>query len=200
MESEEERNKVIVYGQSIGGAVAINLAYSNPKKISYLIVENTFLSIPKLIPRVAPLLRPFAFLCTQRWNSIGLIPNITQKALFLSGTSDELIPSDHMTQLHQSAKRCPYKHFVSFPKGTHNDTCIQEGYFEAIEEFLTKTPKTPKVTVEEVTDDEEEFMIKGKFYSDKSRALNAKNNNNSNTANKNTTYKPNNNKNKIKRK
>lgn len=160
---------MIVYGQSIGGAVAINLAHDNSDKIRFLIVENTFLSIPHLIPRVAPLLRPFAFLCTQRWNSSALAPKLTQKALFLSGGSDELIPCDHMSALHQSARRSAYKRLVLFPKGTHNDTCIQDGYFEAIEEFLTKTPKTPKVTVEEVTDEEEVFMIKGKCYSDRSK-------------------------------
>lgn len=181
--SEEERSRIIVYGQSIGGAVAINLAHANPAKIRFLIVENTFLSIPKLIPRVAPLLRPFAFLCSERWNSAALIPHITQKALFLSGEADELIPADHMASLHRSARRSPHKQLILFPKGTHNDTCIQPGYFEAIQTFLTKTPKTPKVTVEEVTDDEQEFMIKGKCYSDRSRSIMNNTNNGGNKSN-----------------
>lgn len=151
----EERNKIIVYGQSIGGAVAIHLAHSNPTKIRFLIIENTFLSIPHLIPRVMPILKPFTFLCNQRWNSHLLIPNLTQKTLFLAGKQDELIPPDHMLKLHQSARRSVYKKFVQFEKGTHNDTCIQEGYFEAIEEFLRTVPKTPRVTVEEVTDEDD---------------------------------------------
>ena len=155
MKTDGERSKLIVYGQSIGGAVAIHLTHSNPSKVRFLIVENTFLSIPQLIPRVVPILKPFAFLCNQRWNNQQLISSLTQKTLFLAGKRDELIPPDHMIKLHQSARKSFYKKFVQFEKGTHNDTCIQEGYFEAIEEFLRTTPKTPRVTVEEVTDEDD---------------------------------------------
>lgn len=55
--------KVIVYGQSIGGAVSIDLAARNPHTVRGAVVENTFLSIPKLIPSVVPFLRYFSFLC-----------------------------------------------------------------------------------------------------------------------------------------
>lgn len=45
--------KIIVYGQSLGGAVAIQLVAKNQKAedISGLILENTFTSMRKLIPR-----------------------------------------------------------------------------------------------------------------------------------------------------
>lgn len=44
--------KVVVYGQSIGGAVAIGLAARNQKEgdIAAIVLENTFTSIKKLIP------------------------------------------------------------------------------------------------------------------------------------------------------
>lgn len=47
-----KNSKIIVYGQSIGGAVAIQLAASNKHHgdIRGLILENTFLSVRKLIP------------------------------------------------------------------------------------------------------------------------------------------------------
>ena len=83
--NNEEKSKVIVYGQSIGGAVAISLAHANPTKIRTLIVENTFLSIPALIPAVAPILKPFACLCMERWNSVALIPQLRQNAFSFPG-------------------------------------------------------------------------------------------------------------------
>lgn len=45
--------KIIVYGQSLGGAVGINLVARNQEQgdIAGLILENTFTSIRKLIPR-----------------------------------------------------------------------------------------------------------------------------------------------------
>lgn len=44
--------KIVIYGQSIGGAVAIGLAARNQKQgdIAAIILENTFTSIRKLIP------------------------------------------------------------------------------------------------------------------------------------------------------
>ena len=51
--SELSRNKIVVYGQSLGGAVGIGLTAKseNEDDIAGLILENTFLSIRKMIPR-----------------------------------------------------------------------------------------------------------------------------------------------------
>jgi fermentation-respiration switch protein FrsA (DUF1100 family) len=45
-------NDIVLYGQSLGGAVAIQLAAKNQKdkKLIGLVLENTFLSMRKLIP------------------------------------------------------------------------------------------------------------------------------------------------------
>lgn len=50
---ETRDTTIIVYGQSLGGAVAIDLVANNDQKgdIGGLILENTFLSIRKLIPK-----------------------------------------------------------------------------------------------------------------------------------------------------
>jgi fermentation-respiration switch protein FrsA (DUF1100 family) len=53
-ERHELRNtKIVIYGQSIGGAVAIGLTKRNLKQgdIAGVVLENTFTSIKKLIPR-----------------------------------------------------------------------------------------------------------------------------------------------------
>lgn len=49
---ETRDTKIVVYGQSLGGAVAINLVANNQQHgdIAGLILENTFLSIRKMIP------------------------------------------------------------------------------------------------------------------------------------------------------
>lgn len=50
-------NKIVIYGQSLGGAVGTNLAVKNEKDgdIAGIILENTFTSIRKLIPRYVSL-------------------------------------------------------------------------------------------------------------------------------------------------
>ena len=47
-----QNSKIVLYGQSLGGAVSLKLAASNGENgIAGMILENTFLSIRKLIPR-----------------------------------------------------------------------------------------------------------------------------------------------------
>ena len=54
-QKETEGGKIIVYGQSLGGAVAVQLAAKNQEvgDIAGLILENTFTSIREMIPRLA---------------------------------------------------------------------------------------------------------------------------------------------------
>ncbi|KAI8352879.1 Alpha/Beta hydrolase protein [Choanephora cucurbitarum] len=130
---------LVAYGQSIGGAVAIDLVSRNEDSFSGLMIENTFLSLPKLIPSVMPFLKHFTFLCHQQWPSEKSIQRIVKTPiLFLAGARDELIPPAHMIKLNELSESRAEKVWTSFPHGTHNDTCMQPGYFTAIHEFLEK--------------------------------------------------------------
>jgi len=93
--------KIILYGQSIGGAVTIDLASRNPSAVHGVIVENTFLSVPDLIPTVMPYLASVSFLCHQHWRNSDAIRKIptTTPMLMLSGLRDELVPPMHMWRL-----------------------------------------------------------------------------------------------------
>lgn len=55
-QEETQNEKIIVYGQSLGGAVAIQLVAKNQEAgdVVGLILENTFTSIRKMIPRYTP--------------------------------------------------------------------------------------------------------------------------------------------------
>ncbi|KAI8913832.1 Alpha/Beta hydrolase protein [Powellomyces hirtus] len=148
-----KHTKIVVYGQSIGGAVAINLAATNQEHIAALIVENTFLTLRKLIPFVMPMIRYFTFLCHQIWDSEAAIKTIPKMPIMLlSGGRDELIPSEQMLALccaarnargrpHVTGKEETFEtdrndvRFVVFPNGTHNETCVQPGYFDAVLAF-----------------------------------------------------------------
>jgi fermentation-respiration switch protein FrsA (DUF1100 family) len=83
--------KIVLFGESLGGAVSTYLAARHPDQIRALILENTFTSIPDMIPAVLPLLRPVSFLSTNKWNSVEAIANVTCPILFLTGLKDELV-------------------------------------------------------------------------------------------------------------
>jgi fermentation-respiration switch protein FrsA (DUF1100 family) len=127
---------IVAYGQSLGGAVAIYAAHEFPQHIHTLIIENTFLSIRKLVPAVAPILYPLTPLIHQKWTSELLIPDLRQRILVLVGESDELIPPAHSMALFHAAEASKQRELVLFNRGTHNDTWLQSGYFQAIRGFL----------------------------------------------------------------
>ncbi|KAF8231204.1 alpha/beta-hydrolase [Tricholoma matsutake] len=146
---------IILYGQSLGGAVAIDLASRNPSKISALIVENTFTSLPGVV-RGWPIIGVFSFLCFQRWNSASKLPRVPKDLpiLMLSGDLDEVVPRRHMHTLWDIATKRgsvakgskeqsngpPAKDvFKSFTYGTHVDTYHQAGYWPTIEAFLKRS-------------------------------------------------------------
>ncbi|KAG0250729.1 hypothetical protein BG011_008139 [Mortierella polycephala] len=131
------KTKLIAYGQSIGGAVSIDIVARNEALFSGLIIENTFLSLPKVIPHVLPMISRVAFLCHQIWDSERMIQQITRlPVLFLSGRKDELVPPSHMRELHRLLDTTGKSIWCEFPDGTHNDTCLKPGYFDAIKGFL----------------------------------------------------------------
>ncbi|KAF2710545.1 BEM46 family protein-like protein [Pleomassaria siparia CBS 279.74] len=138
--SELRGTRVVIYGQSIGGAVAIGLAAKNLNDgdISAIILENTFTSMRKLIPSILPVARFIAPLCHQLWANDEALPKITKvPILFLSGLKDEIIPPSHMTRLFQLC-RSETKIWKEFPNGSHNDTVAEPSYFIYVDEFLSK--------------------------------------------------------------
>ena len=141
---EIDDKKIILYGQSIGGAVAIDLAARNQEHVAGIIVENTFTSLRNLIPNVMPLMTWFRWLCHQRWESYQRLQEMLvsgdqmPRILFLSGVKDELVPPRHMQELFAlvEAKQKDCAKIKFFDKGTHNDTCLQPGYFEELTSFV----------------------------------------------------------------
>lgn len=136
--SETSEHQYIIYGQSLGGAVSIKLVSKNQDHgdIAGLILENTFLSMRKLIPSVIPPAKYLTLLCHQVWSSESVLPNITQvPILFLSGLQDEIVPPAHMRQLYDIC--VSRKKWRPFPGGDHNSSVLEEGYFEAIADFMT---------------------------------------------------------------
>jgi fermentation-respiration switch protein FrsA (DUF1100 family) len=135
--NEEERKRLVVYGQSMGGAVAINLAANNPGKFKYLIVENTFLSIPKLAVDINVLLYMATPFIHQVWNSEVDIKKVQQTTLFISADADELIPPAHMSKLFALAT-CR-KSLLHLDRVGHNDALVHKDYVRKMKEFILKS-------------------------------------------------------------
>ena len=138
---ELKKTKIVVYGQSLGGAVTVKLVQANQNAgdIAGVILENTFTSIRKLIPTVMPPAKFIASWCHQRWSSDETIAKITNKNipfLFLSGLRDEIVPPVMMKTLFDACQT--KKVWKDFANGDHNSTVAEPGYFDAIWSFLVQ--------------------------------------------------------------
>ncbi|KAM0253970.1 hypothetical protein ACHAQJ_007039 [Trichoderma viride] len=146
--AETRHHRFVVYGQSLGGAVSIKLVAKNQERgdIAGLVLENTFLSMRKLIPSVLPPAKYFTLLCHQVWPSEAVLPSINKvPILFLSGLQDEIVPPSHMTLLYNVSTSFS-KTWKTFPGGDHNSSVLEEGYFEAISDFIADSLNDAPIT------------------------------------------------------
>ncbi|MEQ9353838.1 alpha/beta hydrolase [Coleofasciculus sp. F4-SAH-05] len=89
---------IVVYGQSLGGAIAIDLAVRNPS-IRRLIVESTFTSMRDMVDhqRIYAIF-PADLLLTQKFNSKSKVPSLKMPILLIHGTNDPVVPA-YMSQV-----------------------------------------------------------------------------------------------------
>lgn len=136
--------RIFCFGRSLGGAVAFHMAKyaeDHNKPLAGIILENTFLSISKMVDQLMPFVAPFKFLVLRMdWGNDKIAPYIKTPVLYLAGDSDELVPHDHMTRLFEySSKASVYAKMHIIKGGTHNDSWMVGGaeYFDNIRSFLT---------------------------------------------------------------
>lgn len=130
-------NRLFLFGRSLGGAVATHLASHAElkRKMTGLILENTFTSIPDMIDHLMPLISFAKSLCRNRWRSIDHIDAVEVPTLFISGRRDEMVPPAHMDSLY--AKACmKVKQLKTFQNGEHMTMYTLPGYFDSIRQFI----------------------------------------------------------------
>ena len=136
---DEERT--VLFGRSLGGAVAVDLARDRP--LAGVILESTFSSVPDVVrSHYGVVLAPLA---GRRFDSIAKIPELRSPLLFFHGDRDEIVDPALGRRLFDAAPEP--KAFESLAGAGHNDTVEVGGdaYFERIRSFLEEVapPETP---------------------------------------------------------
>ncbi|CDJ41635.1 phospholipase/carboxylesterase domain containing protein, putative [Eimeria tenella] len=142
LENKTVNNRdIFVFGRSIGGAVAIELARRRSDELKGIVVENTFTSLLEMLYIVFPFLGPFNLLvkAVQRMYMLNdeKVRTLTLPVLFISGRQDKLVPPSHMDVLYSSCgARLKLREDVE--NGGHNDTWEVGGqsYYNRLREFV----------------------------------------------------------------
>jgi fermentation-respiration switch protein FrsA (DUF1100 family) len=107
--------EIVLWGESLGGGVAVDLAARDGAR--GLILESTFTSLPD-VAAVHFRFLPVRLLMRSRLDSLNLIGQYKGPLLLSHGTADEIIPYALGQQLFAAANEP--KESVSFPGGFHN--------------------------------------------------------------------------------
>ena len=136
-----DTDRVYIFGRSLGGAVAIQLAENHSNKMKGVIIENTFTSIGDMVDHLMPLVAIFRkFIQRIFWPSIDRIGNVTAPLCMIRGMKDEIVPCSHSKTLYDAASKSKFKVFHEFPEGDHNSTWKIGGetYIKYLKEFFDK--------------------------------------------------------------
>lgn len=131
-----ERNvpadKIIVFGDSLGGAVAIDLAAE--VKPAGLIVQSGFTSIADMAAEVMPFIP--GFIIRTKMDSLSKIPRVSCPKLFIHSPNDEMVPYRMGRRLYDAAQEP--KQFYEVAGASHNTMDMVGGraYFDAIGNFV----------------------------------------------------------------
>ncbi len=125
-------DRTVLFGESLGGAVAVETALRRPCRA--LILEAPFLSIPRMAKAIYPLLP--SVLVRTKFDNEEKIGRVTVPKLIAAAEQDDVVPLKQTRRLFELAREP--KRFYLIRGASHNNTYIVGGreYLEAWRRFL----------------------------------------------------------------
>ena len=144
IERHVEPRRIVLYGESLGGAVATRLAAEmcdDDTPPGGLILRSTFSTLADAARHLFPVL-PVNMLLHERYASLERIGHVTCPILMLHGLHDSVVPNELGRKLmsaapERSADGTPLR-FVDLPNADHNDVLEADGELlqQAIDAFI----------------------------------------------------------------
>jgi fermentation-respiration switch protein FrsA (DUF1100 family) len=135
---EPDPARRLIYGHSLGGAVAVDLAASLAQDADGargLIVESSFTTFADIAAEVTRGWLPSGVV-TQKFDSLGKIGQIRMPVLLVHGAGDRYVPARFSEELYAAAPSP--KRLLLVPNGSHNNSLVvgNSDYRRALVEFF----------------------------------------------------------------
>lgn len=114
--------RIVIHGESLGAAPAIELAGRVP--CGRLVIQSAFTSVAEMSGRVIPLI-PVGWMMRHRYDNLAKVPTLTMPKLHIHAREDEVIPFDQGRRLFEAA--AAPKEFYIVEGAGHNDLPWVEG-------------------------------------------------------------------------
>lgn len=123
---------IVLFGESLGGAVAAWLAMS--EKPGALVLASVFTSVPDMAAKIYPFL-PVRLLSRFNYNTIEYLRSVACPVFVAHSSQDDIVPFAHGQALYQAAPEP--KQFLEL-QGGHNSGFIfmREEWIEALGRFM----------------------------------------------------------------
>ena len=135
--------KIVVYGFSLGGAIALDVLCRRSQAFGGLVVEGTFTGMRQMAEFISTISRwrkynwlPLQWLIHQRFDSLSKLPSLQTPLLILHGENDTTVPVTMAQQLFQA---CPSpKQLTIIPQVDHLDLVegATEIYLDTLRQFF----------------------------------------------------------------
>ena len=129
-----DESQIVLFGESIGGAVMVDLAARDGAR--GLVLENTFTSLPDVAAYHYPWL-PVRLVMRAQLNSLAKIPDYRGPLLQFHGDADSIVPFQIGQKLFDAANQP--KRLIVVPGKDHNDPRTRM-FYEELDRFLDELP------------------------------------------------------------
>lgn len=131
--------QIMIYGESLGGAIALDLALRQPEAVG-LVLQSSFTSMVEAIRhRKIFQIFPVSLLLTERFDSLSKVRSLRVPVLFLHGSEDSVVPAEMSQQLYEASAEPKQLFLIS---GADHVRIYQPGdqsYLKAIQRFVELT-------------------------------------------------------------
>ena len=137
--AQPDVERIASFGESLGAAVAVNLAVQRPP--AALMLRSPFTSLADVGAVHYPWL-PVRLLLLDRYPAIDQIGSVTSPVLVIARDRDDIVPASLSKRLYDAAPEP--KRYVVIPGAGHNDQALLDGgqMIDEIKGFLSSTGLT----------------------------------------------------------